>query len=215
MQNLRNCWENCKLQFSFNYTKYYTFAVFACNPLIYMGFWGARLSVNQGFIRLSNLLFRRLISLSKCCLKANASGESFLLAGWTICQAEGRGKPSTSTIWTPCSLICPWSAWLETKPSPSPPATDSFNASLLPNSRRMSGLNFFLLKNQAKILPEEFSSGQYFYPEKLLKEMKNLVLSIERGDSKSEHVQHEARGLLRRQLEAIKLNQERLQNLHK
>ena len=36
---------------------------------------------SQRLTRLSHLLFRRLISLSKCCLKANASGESFLLAG--------------------------------------------------------------------------------------------------------------------------------------
>ena len=30
--------ENCNLQFSFNYTKYYTLAIFACKSLIYMDF---------------------------------------------------------------------------------------------------------------------------------------------------------------------------------
>ena len=46
VQNLLNIWENCNLQFSFNYTKYYTFAFFSCKPLIYNDFWRARLSVN-------------------------------------------------------------------------------------------------------------------------------------------------------------------------
>jgi len=47
VQNLRNYWENCNLQFSVNYTKYYTFAIFIYKSLIYKGFLGAWLSVNQ------------------------------------------------------------------------------------------------------------------------------------------------------------------------
>ena len=49
VQNLRNCWPNCNLQFLFNYTKYYTSAIFACKSLIYNVLWRAWISVNQGF----------------------------------------------------------------------------------------------------------------------------------------------------------------------
>ena len=49
VQNLRNYWENCNLQFSFNYTKYYTFDIFVYKSLIYNGFWRAWISVNQRF----------------------------------------------------------------------------------------------------------------------------------------------------------------------
>ena len=46
VQNQRNRWENCNLQFSFNYTKYYTSAIFVYKLLIYIYFWRAWISVN-------------------------------------------------------------------------------------------------------------------------------------------------------------------------
>ena len=49
MQNQRNWWENCNLQFSFNYTKYYTSAILSYKSLNYICFWRAWISVNQGF----------------------------------------------------------------------------------------------------------------------------------------------------------------------
>jgi hypothetical protein len=45
MQNLRKRWENCNLQFSVNYTKYYTLAIFAYKSLIYKDFLGAWLDL--------------------------------------------------------------------------------------------------------------------------------------------------------------------------
>ena len=46
VQNLPKRWKNCNLQFLVNYTKYYTFDIFAYKSLIYKGFWRAWLSVN-------------------------------------------------------------------------------------------------------------------------------------------------------------------------
>jgi len=59
VQNLRNYWRNCNLQFSFNYTKYYTFGIYWYKSLIYKYFRLARLSANQGFCEAikDNVLF--------------------------------------------------------------------------------------------------------------------------------------------------------------
>jgi hypothetical protein len=47
---------------------------------------------------------------------------------------------------SPCNLC------LETLPRPRPSATDSFKASLLPNSSHTSGRNFCLLKNSSPVI---------------------------------------------------------------
>lgn len=70
--------------------------------------------------------------------------------------------------------------------------------------------HFFLLKNHAKLLPDEYQSNRYFFPAKLLKDMKNLVLMIERGETHSLHLQSEAKNLIRRQMKLIQLNQNKL-----
>ena len=88
-----------------------------------------------------------------------ARGDIFLPAGWTMCQADGTGKPLTSTTLNPCSFCSPCRQWRDTTPIPSPPATDSLTASLLPNSRRISGLNFIWQKNWSPAIrvPDPFS----------------------------------------------------------
>ena len=48
VQNLRNCWPNCKLHF-FGQLHEITSAIFACKSLIYIGFSRAWISVNQRF----------------------------------------------------------------------------------------------------------------------------------------------------------------------
>ena len=73
VQNQRNCWRNCNLQFSFNYTKYYTFSFFSCKPLIYKDFWRARLSVNQRF---SSQNFGRRVIIKKTLLQECSRGFS-------------------------------------------------------------------------------------------------------------------------------------------
>ena len=45
-----------------------------------------------------------------------------------MCHAEAKGKPTMSITLTPCSFSKPCKAWLETKPRPRPPATDSLSA---------------------------------------------------------------------------------------
>ena len=92
----------------------------------------------------------------------------------------------------------------------------NFRLNLLKNyGRDYFCRNFLLLKNHVKIIPDEFSTHTYYIPTELLKEMKNLILHIERGQSHSVQVQHEARNVIRKQLEIIRRNQERLQNLQR
>ncbi len=73
--------------------------------------------------------------------------------------------------------------------------------------------NFFLLQNQIKIFPEEYHSVKYFYPYKMYKDLKNLILSIERGESHSLSLQCDARDVIQRQLRLIKQNEKKLNEL--
>jgi hypothetical protein len=73
--------------------------------------------------------------------------------------------------------------------------------------------NFCILENQAKIFPKEFQTGRFFYPLNLFKDMKNLILRLERERDKTQHIQHEGKDLISRQLELLKENQETLSRL--
>jgi hypothetical protein len=73
--------------------------------------------------------------------------------------------------------------------------------------------HFFILENQAKIYPKDLQTGRYFYPIILFKDMKNLVLQLDRDREHSHHVQHEGKDLISRQLQLLKQNQETLSRL--
>ncbi|MGM5488728.1 MAG: hypothetical protein ACQESG_07290 [Nanobdellota archaeon] len=73
--------------------------------------------------------------------------------------------------------------------------------------------NFFLLQNQIRLFPEEYHSIKYFFPYKIFKDVKNLILSIERGESHSLSLQSDARDIIQRQLRLIKQNEKKLNEL--
>lgn len=74
--------------------------------------------------------------------------------------------------------------------------------------------HFFLLKSRNKQLMEDMVSARYYYPKGVFKELKNLVLAIERGEAESTHLEVEAKDIIDRQLKMIKENQEKIRNLN-
>ncbi len=74
-------------------------------------------------------------------------------------------------------------------------------------------INFFILKNFPRLFPEEYHSPKYFYNHKFIKDMKNLVLDIERDKAHSLHVRSDAGNMVHRQLKLIQENQKHISEL--
>jgi len=75
-------------------------------------------------------------------------------------------------------------------------------------------INFFMCKSQTKTIMDELESTRYYYPMNLLKDLKNLILAIERGEAESYHLADEAQDLITRQIKLIRENQDKLKDLN-